>query len=83
MREGDAVMATMALSALSKRPKDGGAPFMNVSVTVQDSELSVGPLKIMKMPHFDWGLPINTGGTDMAQEPTPPPRDYKDVKPIF
>ncbi|OEJ69626.1 DUF2125 domain-containing protein [Magnetovibrio blakemorei] len=83
MREGDAVMATMALSALSKRPKDGGAPFMNVSVTVQDSELSVGPLKIMKMPQFDWGLPTTAEETDTVQEPTPTPRDYKDVKPIF
>lgn len=83
MREGDAVMATMALSALSKRPKDGGTPFMNVSVTVQESELSVGPLKIMKMPQFDWGLPTTAGEPDMAQDPTPPPRDYKDVKPIF
>lgn len=83
MREGDAVMATMALSALSKRPKDGGAPFMNVSVTVQDGELSVGPLKIMKMPPFDWGLPTTAVETDMAQDPTPSPRDYKDVKPIF
>jgi len=83
MRDGDAVMATMALSALSKRPKDGGTPFINISVTVQDGDVGVGPLKVMTMPTLDWGFPVHAPEPAPVMEPTPPPRDYKDVKPIY
>lgn len=77
MRDGEAVVATMALSALSKRPKGGGAPSINVSVTVQDGELSLGPLKVMNMPHFEWGIPSTPSMPEPMPEPKEPPRDYK------
>lgn len=86
MRDSDAVVATMALSALSKRPKGGGVPSINVALSVQDGELSIGPLKVMKMPHFDWGFAgpesrPETPGT--AVEPSVSPRDYKSITPIY
>lgn len=77
---GDAVIATMALSALSKRPRNGGASSINLSVTVQDGTLSLGPIALMKMPHIVWGI--------KAEAPAPvaepaPPRDYKDIPPVL
>lgn len=87
MRARDAVKATMALSALSTRPKNGGTPSINLSVTVQDGELSLGPLKVMKMPVFDpvqdWGLSPPPPVTEAAAEAQDPPRNYKDIKPVF
>jgi len=81
MRDSDAVVATMALSALSKRPKNGGPSSINVSATVHDGILSLGPLKVMKMPTFDWGFPAPAAPRPSA--PQPPPRDYKDIKPVY
>jgi len=87
MRAGDAVKATMALSALSTRPKNGETPSINLSVTVQDGELSLGPLRVMKMPVFDpvqdWGLAPPPPVAEAAAEPQTPPRNYKDIKPVF
>lgn len=81
MRASDAVVATMALSALSKRPKDGGAASINVSVTVQEGALSLGPLKVMKMPKFDWGIAARPAPAKTA--PQPAQRDYKAIKPVY
>jgi len=84
MRDSDAVLATMALSALSKRSKNGGASSINLSVTVQDGELSLGPLKVMDMPLFDWGIPAAPAMPATPEpEPAPPPRDYKNIKPVY
>jgi len=80
VRDGDAVIATMALAALSKRPRNGGASAINLSVTVQDGMLSLGTIALMKMPHIVWGI--------KAEAPAPvaepaPPRDYKNVPPVL
>ena len=86
MSGGDAVAATMALSALSKRPQGGGAPFINVSATLQDRVLSLGPLKVLKMPILDWGFPgqvAPTAPVAPVEPPPPPPRNYKDIKPVL
>jgi len=86
MSGGDAVAATMALSALSTRPKNGDTPSINVSATVQDGVLSLGPLKVLKMPVFDWGFPGHVAPTAPVapvEPPPPPPRNYKDIKPVL
>ena len=80
VRGSDAVIATMALSALSKRPKNGGASSINLSVTVQDGMLSLGPIPIMKMPHVVWGISAEAPAPVAAPKP---PRDYKDVPPVL
>jgi len=81
MRGSEAVVATMALTALSKRPTDGGAPFINLSATLQDGMLSLGPLKIMKVPTLNWGF--SNPSSPPPKAVAPPPRDYKDIKPVL
>ena len=75
MSGGEMVVATMALSAMSKRPKDGGAPQINVAVKIEDGTLSLGPLKIMKMPTIDWGF--------IPPALVPPPKPKLQPKPKF
>lgn len=73
----DAVSATMNLAALSKRPKNGEASTINLSVTVQDGQVVLGTEKIFEFAPIGWGLPAK-------QEPEPEPvRDYKDVPPVL
>ena len=84
MKAGDAVVATMALSALSRRPEDGGAPTINIAVSVRDGVLRLGPLEVMKVPHIDWGVPVSAPIQPApVTEPEPPKRDYKDAPPVF
>lgn len=84
MKAGDAVVATMALSALSRRSDDGGAPSINVGVSVRDGVLRLGPLEVMKMPHIDWGIPAPVPDQPAPEaDPEPPKRDYKDVPPVL
>jgi len=87
MSGGDAVVTTMALSALSKRPKGGGTPFINVSATVQDRVLSLGPLKVLKVPMVNWGFAGQVAPSahvpPVEPDPSPPPRNYKDIKPVI
>ncbi|MEG3617277.1 DUF2125 domain-containing protein [Magnetovibrio sp. PR-2] len=56
MSDGEMVVATMGLAAMAKRPKNGGAPEVNLAIKVEDGTLSLGPLKVMKMPTVDWGF---------------------------
>lgn len=72
----NAVLATMALSAFSTRAKDGGASSITLPVTVQNGNLSLGPVLVAKIPMINWGF--------VKKKPqTPPPRNYKDVPPVF
>lgn len=78
VRDSDAVVATMALSAFSKRGENGAAPSINLAVSVQDGKLSLGPIPILDMPTFTWGIAPPEPVSD--EEPV---RDYKDVPPIY
>lgn len=80
IRDGDAVLATMALAALSKRSPDGGPPSINLAVSVQDRKLSLGTIPILELPILDWGL---APAADAPQAEQPPQRDYKDVPTIY
>ena len=77
---GDAVVATMALSALSKRPPGGGPSTVNLSVSVQNGKLSLGPIPLMEMPVIDWGFAPEAPDAPTEQEP---PRDYKNGPTIY
>ncbi|MCR4379126.1 MAG: DUF2125 domain-containing protein [Rhodospirillales bacterium] len=77
VRDGDAVLATMALSAMSKRPPDGGAPTINLAVSVQDRKLSLGVIPILELPVINWGQ------TPRDAVPEPPVRDYKNGPSIY
>lgn len=78
--DGDAVLATMALAAMSKRSPDGGAPSINLAVSVQDRKLSLGPIPLLVLPVIDWGP--GAGGAAPEEEQTPV-RDYKAVPSIY
>ena len=80
VRDGDAVLATMALVALSKRPANGGPSTINLAVGVQDGKLNLGPVPVMTLPTIDWGFAPPK--SDPATQETPA-RDYKDVPPIY
>jgi len=76
----NAAIATMALSALSKRPTGGGPAYINLSVTIAGGQLKLGPVPVLDMPHFDWGI---VAPPEAPEEVAPPPRNYKDVAPVF
>lgn len=78
VRDGDAVVATMALSAFSKRGENGEPSSINLAVSVQDGKLSLGPIPILDMPTFTWGIAPPEVVPDEA-----PVRDYKNVPPIY
>jgi len=76
VQPSDAVIATMALSAFSKRPKEGGPSTINLSVTAEHEILKLGPIKILQLPHFTWGI----------KPPKPAvkePRNYKNAPPVY
>lgn len=75
----DAVIATMALSAFSKRPAGGGPASINLSVTAKKGTLKLGPITIARLPHFTWGIKP----PEPVKEVVPKPRNYKDIPPIY
>lgn len=50
----DAVTAKIVLGVLSRKPANGGAPTLNLALTVQDSRLYAGPVRLLKIPEVDW-----------------------------
>lgn len=78
VRDADAVIATMALAALSKRPAGGGAATINLAVSLQDGKLALGSVPVLALPRIDWGP-----AAEPATAPEPPARDYKDVPPVY
>lgn len=80
VRDADAVFATMALAALSRRPANGGPASINLAVSVQDGTVSLGPVPVFRLPHFDWGAPPEPA---LPQAPAAPVRDYKDAPPVY
>lgn len=80
VRDGDAVLATMVLSALAKRPPGGGKPAINLAVNIADGKLMLGPVPVLSVPKINWG------NAPIATEPTPtepPKRDYKNIAPVL
>ena len=75
----NAVIATMALSAFSKRPPGGGPSTINLSVKVKDQKLSLGPIKIFDIPRVTWGI----AEPKAEVEDVPVPRNYKDIAPVY
>lgn len=85
VRDGDAVLATMVLSALSKRPPGGGKPSINLAVNLADGKLMLGPVPVLSVPTINWGKsPIAPEPTQTQPTPTAPPkRDYKKIAPVL
>jgi hypothetical protein len=60
MDNKQASMARGALMLLSNTPREGGAPYLDLSLTVQDRKVYAGPLTLMEMPPIAWrqNIPI-------------------------
>jgi hypothetical protein len=54
VRSTQASMAKVMLGLLSRAPAGGGAPELNLAVTLQDRKLYTGPVALMDMPKVEW-----------------------------
>lgn len=54
MDNQQASLARGALVLLSRTAREGGAPYLDLSLTVQDQKVSAGPLTLMEMPPIAW-----------------------------
>lgn len=54
VKRKDAGTAKMVLGLLAKTPANGGAPAIEVPLTIQDGVLSLGPAALAKVPPIPW-----------------------------
>ncbi len=54
MDNKQASMARGALMLLSNTPREGGAPYIDLSLTLQNRKVYAGPLTLMEMPPITW-----------------------------
>lgn len=54
VRHRDAVTAKLVLSAMSRRPKDGGRPSISLPVSIQNQKLYAGPVPLLKFDSIQW-----------------------------
>ncbi|EWY37016.1 hypothetical protein N825_22160 [Skermanella stibiiresistens SB22] len=54
MRPGDAAMAKMALTLLSRRATPDNQPIVDASLTAQDGWLYFGPIRLVRIPRIAW-----------------------------
>ncbi len=54
VRPQEGGMAKAVLGFLARTPKGGGAPTLGAAISVQDRTLSVGPVKLMRLPFVRW-----------------------------
>lgn len=47
-------LVNFALNAMAKRPADGGAPYIEAPVTIQNSRLFIGPVALVPLPRINW-----------------------------
>lgn len=54
VRPQEGGLAKAVLGFLARTPKGGGPPTLGAAISVQDRELSVGPVKLMRLPRVRW-----------------------------
>lgn len=54
MRPQQAAIARIALAVLTRAPANGGPPQARVPVSVQNRQLSIGPIPLLRLPVIDW-----------------------------
>lgn len=57
MRAKDAIPAKLILGLLAKSPPEGGAPAIEVPLTVQDGRFYMGPAALGRVPEIPWPRP--------------------------
>lgn len=50
----DAITAKMVLGVLARKPDDGGAPILNLALTLQDRRMYAGPVALLQVPEIVW-----------------------------
>jgi hypothetical protein len=54
MDADDAATANVVLGLMAQAPPDGGPAQLNIPVSVQDRQLSVGPFPLLNLPAIEW-----------------------------
>ncbi len=54
VRRQDGALAKVVLGVLAKVPNGGGPKQLSLPLSVQDRELSVGPIKLIRLPRIVW-----------------------------
>lgn len=54
IRPQQAAIARIALAVLTRAPADGGPAEARVPVTIQDRQLSIGPIPLLRLPAIAW-----------------------------
>ena len=50
----NAITAKVLIGVLSRAPVDGGPPVLNLSITAQNQNLYIGPIRLLKLPKVNW-----------------------------
>ncbi len=54
VRPQQAAIARIALAVLTRAPADGGPPEAQVPITIQDRQVSIGPVRLLRLPPITW-----------------------------
>ena len=54
LRPGESLMARMAFGLLQRDGRNGGPPEINISVSIQNGWLYVGPVKLLRVAPIRW-----------------------------
>ena len=54
MRRQQAAIARIALAVLTRAPANGGPPQARVPVSIQNRQLSIGPIPVLRLPVIAW-----------------------------
>jgi hypothetical protein len=54
MRAQQAAIARIALAVLTRAPANGGSPQARVPVSIQNRQLSIGPIPLLRLPVINW-----------------------------
>lgn len=74
VRPKDAQVARLVLGLMAKAPPEGGAPTLQVPVTVQERTLSVGPAVLGRVPPIPWPEAVSPPPGSPPPAPASSPR---------
>ncbi len=71
----DAQTAKLVLGLMARTPPEGGAPAVQVPVTIQEGMLSIGPTVVGRVPPIPWPAEFSPPpGSPAPEAPSSPPR---------
>jgi hypothetical protein len=57
LEAGEAAVAKVVLGLIARLPPEGGVPYLEVPLSVQEGRLHIGPLNLLPLPPIPWFLP--------------------------